>query len=317
MGGKALNRNMNKARNAKKDEFYTQLTDIEKELKHYKRHFKGKVVFCNCDDPIVSNFFHYFSYNFEKLGLKKLITTCYKSQKIDQFSQNDSEQSIYLEYKGDKNGNNIPDIEEIETKLLDGDGDFRSEECTELLKQVDIVVTNPPLFPEYVEQLIGHDKKFLIVGSVNVISYKETINLIKDNRLWLGYNTVRHFKRPDGSMFETGRQLWYTNLEISKRHEDIILYKTYNPEEYPTYVNYDAIEVSKTKDIPMDYEGAMGVPVTFLEKYNPEQFEIIGSSTTLAKPMLELAGKGNGRFCLDKGNGEYHRLYERIVIRRR
>jgi hypothetical protein len=185
---KSQNKNLHKAKKGKNDEFYTQLSDIERELKHYKPHFKGKVVYCNCDDPRVSNFFHYFSYNFEKLGLKKLITTCYKNQNADLFSQNDSERAIYLEYNGDKNGNNVPDPKEIGIHYLEGDGDFRSKESIELLKQADIVVTNPPfsLFREYVAQLIDYDKSFLILGHQNAITYKEIFSLIKLNKLWLG-----------------------------------------------------------------------------------------------------------------------------------
>jgi hypothetical protein len=282
---------LHKAGKHKKDEFYTQLSDIERELKNYKNHLKGKVVYCNCDDPRVSNFFHYFSYNFEKLGLKKLIATCYKNQNMELFSQNDSEQAIYLEYGGDKNKNNMPDPKEIGIKPLKGDGDFRSKECIELLKQADIVVTNPPfsLFREYVAQLIEYDKKFIIIGHQNAITYKEIFKLIKDNKVWLGYGFNRncaHFINPnyvdyasdadhrEGMIRVSGVQ-WFTNLDINKRHEELILYKKYNPEEYPKYDNYDAIEVSKTADIPMDYMGAMGVPITFLNKHNPEQFEIV------------------------------------------
>jgi hypothetical protein len=189
MAKKAQNNNLHKAKNNKKDEFYTQLADIEYELRHYKEHFKDKVVYCNCDDPRVSNFFHYFSYNFEHLGLKKLIATCYKNQNADLFSQNDSEKAIYLEYDGDKNGNKIPDPEEIGIIALKEDGDFRSKESIELLKQADIVVTNPPfsLFREYVAQLIEYDKKFLIVGHQNAITYKDIFKLMKENKLWLGY----------------------------------------------------------------------------------------------------------------------------------
>jgi len=278
MTKKTQNKNLHKAKTNKKDEFYTQLSDIERELKHYKKHFKNKVVFCNCDDPRVSNFFHYFSHNFEKLGLKKLITTCYKNQDMDLFSQNKSEQAIYLEYEGDKNNNRVPDIEEIGIKPLQGDGDFRSDECIELLKQADIVITNPPfsLFREYVAQLIEYDKKFVILGNINTISYKESFELIKDNKLWLGYNTVRYFNRPDGSLYETARTFWYTNLDIAKRHEDLILYKKYNSNEYPKYENYNAININKTKDIPVDYGGYIGVPITFLDKHNPDQFKIVG-----------------------------------------
>jgi hypothetical protein len=289
---KAQNKNLNQAKTNKKDEFYTQLSDIERELKYYKKHFKDKVIYCNCDDPRVSNFFHFFSYNFEKLGLKKLIATCYKNQDMDLFSQNNSEQAIYLEYTGDKNGNNIPDPKEIGIKKLKGDGDFRSKECIGLLKQADIVVTNPPfsLFREYVSQLIEYDKKFVIVGHQNAIKYKEIFPLIRDNKLWLGYGFkggAGHFinehyedyatatDRKEGMIRVSGVH-WFTNLEINKRHEDLILYKKYTPEEYPKFENFDAINVDVTKDIPMDYEGFMGVPITFMDKYNPDQFEIIG-----------------------------------------
>jgi len=292
MAKTAQNKNLHQAKNNKKDEFYTQLSDIERELKYYKKHFKDKVVYCNCDDPRVSNFFHYFSYNFEKLGLKKLITTCYKNQERDLFSKNNSESAIYLEYTGDKNGNFVPDPEEIGIKHLKGDGDFRSKESIDLLKQADIVVTNPPfsLFREYVAQLIEHDKKFVIVGHQNAITYKEIFKLIKENKLWLGYGFkggAGHFinehyedyatatDRKEGMIRVSGVH-WFTNLEINKRHEDLILYKSYNEEEYPTYENFNAINVNKTKDIPMDYSGFIGVPITFLDKYNPEQFEIIG-----------------------------------------
>jgi hypothetical protein len=285
---------LKEAKANKKDEFYTQLSDIENELKHYRHHFKDKVVYCNCDDPRISNFFHYFSYNYEKLGLKRLITTCYKNQNSDLFSQNSSEKAIYLEYLGDKNGNNTPDVNEIGIHYLEGDGDFRSPESIELLKQADIVVTNPPfsLFREYVAQLVEYDKKFIIVGHQNAITYKEIFKLIKDNKLWLGYGFkggAGHFINTEYENYATAGDKkegmirvsgvhWFTNLEINKRHEDLILYKTYNHEEYPTYDNYDAIEVSKTKEIPMDYSGIMGVPITFLDKYNPDQFEIIGLS---------------------------------------
>jgi hypothetical protein len=288
--------NLRTAKKVKKDEFYTQLTDISKEMKHYKNHFKDKVVYCNCDDPRVSNFFHYFSYNFEKLGLKKLITTCYKSQSMDLFSESDSEQAIYLEYDGDKNNNNVPDPEEIGIVELKGDGDFRSAESIELLKQADIVVTNPPfsLFREFVTQLDEYDKKFVIIGNVNAITYKETFRLIKENKLWLGasiHSGDREFGVPDdyplkaasSRIDEDGNKFirvkgvrWFTNLDYKERHEDLILYKNYTPEEYPKYENFDAINVNKTKDIPADYNGYMGVPITFLDKYNPDQFEIIG-----------------------------------------
>ena len=291
----AKNKNLHKAKNSKKDEFYTQLSDIERELKHYRKHFRGKVVYCNCDDPRISNFFHYFSYNFEKLGLKKLITTCYKNKNMDLFTKNDSDEAIYLEYKGDKNGNNVPDVEEIGIKPLKSDGDFRSEESIELLKQADIVVTNPPfsLFREYVAQLIEYDKKFIIIGSRNAITYKEIFQLIKENKLWVGYGFKggnAYFEtKHDTDEFAKGvydnktglvkfRNIeWFTNLNILKRDEELILYKNYygNENEYPIYDNYDAIEVSKVANIPIDYDGVMGVPITFLNKHNPNQFEIV------------------------------------------
>ena len=308
MTTKSANSLLIKARKAKKDEFYTQLTDIERELKHYKHHFRGKVVLCNCDDPRVSNFFKYFSLNFEHLGLKKLITTCYKNQDMELFSTNGSERAIYLEYMGDRNGNKIPDPEEIGIHPLKGDGDFRSKECVELLKEADIVVTNPPfsLFREYVAQLVEHEKKFLILGNINSITYKESFSLIKEGKMWLGYNSTRFFYQPDGSLFETARTYWFTNLDIKKRHEDLILYKKYNPEEYPKYDNYEAINVNKTNEIPMDYEGYMGVPITFLDKHNPEQFEILGIANS---------ARWIGFKCLTIINGI--KIYNRIIIKRR
>ena len=310
---KTLNRTLHIAKSSKKDEFYTQLSDIESELKHYNEHFKNKVVFCNCDDPRISNFFNYFSYNFENLGLKKLVTTCYKNQDKDLFGQEESENAVFLEYTGDKNGNNIPDAEEIGVKPLKGDGDFRSKESIDLLKQADIVVTNPPfsLFREYVDQLVKYEKKFLIIGNINAISYKEIFKLIKENKAWLGVNMGRGISGfivpknyelygsearvdEDGNrIVATNNCLWLTNLDNAKRHEELILYKNYTPEEYPTYDNYDAINVDKTKDIPMDYSGAMGVPITFLDKFNPDQFEIIdgiGRYSMLTGPTAETQG---------------------------
>ena len=294
---KTLNQTLHIAKSSKKDEFYTQLSDIESELTHYKEHFKNKVVFCNCDDPKISNFFNYFAYNFEDLGLKKLITTCYKNQEKDLFIQEESENAVFLEYTGDKNGNRIPDAEEIGIKPLKGDGDFRSKESIELLKQSDIVVTNPPfsLFREYVEQLVKYEKKFLIIGNINAITYKEIFKLIKENKAWLGINMGRgisgfivptHYElygtetRIDSSgdrIISPNNCLWLTNLDTSKRHEDINLTKTYygNESEYPKFDNYDAINVNKTQDIPKDFDGVMGVPITFLHKFNPEQFELI------------------------------------------
>ncbi len=322
MTNKSSNSFLQKAKSAKKDEFYTQLPDIEKELKNYKLHLKGKVVLCNCDDPCVSNFFHFFSYNFEQLRLKKLIATCYKNQNADFFSQNDSEKAVYLEYDGDKNGNNIPDLEEIGIKHFKGNGDFRSAECVELLKKSDIVVTNPPfsLFREYVAHLVEYGKKFIIIGHQNAVTYKEIFKLIKENKLWLGYGFNRncaHFinrhyvdyasdaDHREGMIRVSGVQ-WFTNLDIRKRHEELILFKKYNPKEYPKYDNYDAIEVSQTAEIPMDYAGPMGVPITFLNKYNPDQFEILGNLGSYAPDGYSLIG---AIFINRK------KIYKRILIR--
>ena len=327
-------RELSKARKQKKDEFYTQLSDIENELRHYKEHFRGKTVLCNCDDPRVSNFFHYFAFQFEALGLKRLITTCYKNQTPDLFSQHDCERAISLVYDGDKNGNRVPDPEEIGIHELQGDGDFRSAECIELLMQADIVVTNPPfsLFREYITQLFAFQKKLLILGNVNAITYKEVFPLIQENKLWLGasiHSGDREFGVPEDYPLEsTGHRIdsqgrrfirvkgvrWFTNLDYNERHEELILYKNYNPEDNPRYDNYDAIEVGKTGDIPMDYDGLMGVPITFLDKYNPAQFEIVGCSDNGAVPdqyKLPHFKKHNEPFI----NGQ--KVYKRIFIRRR
>lgn len=327
----AGNANLRAADKNKQDEFYTRLVDIENELKHYKNHFKDKVVLCNCDDPRVSNFFHYFSYNFEVLGLKKLITTCYKNQNRDLFSQNDSERAIWLEYFGDKNGNRVPDPEEIGIHYFKGDGDFRSEECVELLKEADIVVTNPPfsLFREYISQLMHYDKRFVIIGNQNAISYKEVFSLMKQDKLWLGYTFPKLFRISDNI---TGKNIkivdnikyqqfgnigWFTNLDISKRHEDVILYKMYNPEEYPKFDNYDAINIDRTADIPMDYNGLMGVPISFLDKYNPSQFEIVEGLNRYTildvDGRNEWARKNHIHFTCINGQPKYFR----IIIRRR
>ncbi|WP_294429973.1 adenine-specific methyltransferase EcoRI family protein [uncultured Treponema sp.] len=292
------NGNLHSAKENKEDEFYTELTEIEKELVNYKEHFKNKTILCNCDDPRASNFFKYFALNFNYFGLKKLISVCYKNQDFDLFSQNDCEKAVYVEYTGSKS-DHIPTNDELELKELKGDGDFRSAECIELLKQADIVVTNPPfsLFREYVAQLMKYEKKFIIIGSQNAITYKEIFPLIADNKMWLGYKTgdmafrVPDYYEPRATRFwidENGQKwrslgniCWYTNLDITKRHEDLILYETYTPEKYPKYDNYDAIEVSKVSEIPNDYLGWMGVPITFLDKYNPDQFEIKGLSRYL------------------------------------
>ena len=286
------NERFDNAKKNKNDEFYTRLEDIEKELNHYKEYFKGKTIFCNCDDPRISNFFKYFALNFNEFGLKKLISTCYKNQDVDLFTQNDCEKAVYIEYTGNPNDPTSTDFSTIEVKELKGDGDFRSQECIELLKQSDVVITNPPfsLFREYVAQLIQYDKKFIIVGHQNAISYKEIFSLIKENKLWLGYGFkggAAHFinthyedyasagDHKEG-MIRVSGVVWFTNIDIKKRHEELVMYKTYNPEEFPKYENYEAINVDKSTDIPMDYDGVIGVPITFLDKYSPDQFEIVG-----------------------------------------
>ena len=319
MQKKSLNNNLHKASKAKKDEFYTQLADIENELKHYKDQFKGKVVFCNCDDPKESNFVKYFSINFENLGLKKLIATHYKEANL--FTH---EPPYKLEYSGDKNGNRTPDPEEFMTKMI-SDGDFRSHECIELLKEADIVVTNPPfsLFREYVAQLMEYDKKFLILGDQNAVTYKETFGYIKENELWHGYDnggtkwfqvptdydipTESRIKIENGvKYFSMGRIVWFTNLETAKRNEKIMLYKKYTPKEFPKYDNYNVINVDKVADIPMDYDGVMGVPITFVDKYSPKQFKILGIANSARWIGYEC-------FTLIKGK----KIYNRILIKRK
>ena len=292
------NNNLNAAKAAKKDEFYTQLTDIERELQHYWSHFANKIVLCNCDDPYESNFFKYFALRFNQLGLRKLICTCYNGSPVQgselplQFEDIKSETKktaykVEITEVRDLNGDGAVDLTDVRY-LMQNDknvlstlrtGDFRASECVELLQQADIVVTNPPfsLFREYMAQLMKYEKKFLIIGNINSLHYKEIFPLIKDNKIWLGFNNgARTYKKPDGSFQKMGNTGWFTNLDHNKRHENLDLVCRYSPEEYPTYANYDAIEVSKVSDIPCDYHGIMGVPTTFLEKYNPEQFEIIG-----------------------------------------
>ncbi|MET0776803.1 MAG: adenine-specific methyltransferase EcoRI family protein [Pseudomonas mandelii] len=304
------NSGLNTAKRNKKDEFYTQISDIENELRHYRKQLEGKVVYCNCDDPYVSAFFEYFTKNFEFFGLKKLITTCYKSQRMDLFSHNDDDQAIKLEYEGGAR-NNLPAPDDIGVTILRGDGDFRSQECIDILKEADVVVTNPPfsLFSEYVAQLAEYDKKFVIVGHQNAIIYKDVFPLIKENRMWLGYGFKRnmaHFITPhyedtasdadhrEGKVRVSG-VVWYTNLDHQKRHEEMILVQRYhgNEVEYPTYDNYDAIEVSRSQNIPMDYEGAMGVPITFLTKYNPDQFELLGCNRGVGQDPNGIYGRGS------------------------
>ena len=289
MARMATNTLLHKAKKAKSDEFYTQFSDIEKELQYYKNHFKNKVVYCNCDDPRVSNFFKYFKLNFKKLGLKKVITACYKKQETNLFNNQKLENGFFFEYTGKEDENDI--------SYFKGDGDFRSQESIDLLKQADIVITNPPfsLFREYVSQLVKFNKKFLIIGNINAITYKEIFKLIQENKTWLGINMGRgisgfivpeHYElygtetkidNYGNRIVSPNNCLWLTNLDNFKRHEDIPLTKKYygNEAEYPFYDNYNAINVNKTKDIPLDYEGVMGVPITFLHKFNPKQFEII------------------------------------------
>lgn len=331
MKTKVKNKQLQCAKKDKNDEFYTQLPAIEIELSHYEEHFRGKTVLCNCDDPRVSNFFRYFALKFNALGLKRIITTCYKSNTPDLFSQNDAEQAVYLIYDGN-DGASMPDWDKVDVKPLKGDGDFRCAECIELLKQADIVVTNPPfsLFREYVAQLMKYNKKFLIIGNQNAITYKEIFPLIKDNRIWLGCNSgdmeftvpadseprnTRYWQDESGQKWRSmGNVCWFTNLEHSKRHEELILYKRYTPEEYPKYDNYNAINIDKTKDIPCDYDGAMGVPITFLDKYNPKQFEIIGAT--------ESEGKGFSNGLWDERSGvsqalvNKERKYKRLFVRK-
>ena len=265
------NSNLHRAKKAKNDEFYTMLSDIENELSHYKDHFKDKVVYCNCDDARESNFVKYFQINFDGLGLKKLIATGYKKDG----------RGIKLVYDSENKDASVDELE--------GDGDFRSEECVKLLDEADIVVSNPPfsLFCEYVAQLVKYDKKFLIIGNMNAITYKEIFPLIKNNKLWLGFGTDSWYRVPDdfddrpGVKIEDGKKYfkvksrWFTNLDHKKRHEFLTLTEKYDSVKYPKYDNYDAINVDKVNDIPKDYDGVMGVPITFLDKYNPEQFEIV------------------------------------------
>ena len=348
------NASLHAANRAKKDEFYTQLTDIEKELKHYKEHFRDKVVFCNCDDPKYSNFWEYFRLNFVELGLRKLIATHYAAGK----------RSYKLELMGDLNGDGKVDNDDAIETPLEGDGDFRSDECVELLKEADVVVTNPPfsLFREYVAQLMHYEKKFLIIGNINVVTYKEIFPLLKDGEMWCGYgfNKTLEFIMPDtyelkGKAFvdSEGKKhgfvsgiCWFTNLDIAKRHEDIVLFKTFSPSSYYKYDNYDAINVDKVVDMPCDYDGVMGVPITFLDKYNPEQFEIValGTSREHYTPCKQYCGlithKPNGtvikgapinstlaiRVTTAPQKGEYYsdnngnlfvQPYARILIRKR
>jgi hypothetical protein len=345
----AGNSNLHNSRADKADEFYTQLSLIESELKYYRKHFKEKTVLCNCDDPYESNFFKYFAMNFNILGLKKLIATCYSTSpvaytqlslfdvKIGDDNKNPQRKPYKIEITEvkDENHDGRTDLADVEILLqnrnnvltvLKGDGDFRSEECVDLLKQADTVVTNPPfsLFREYVAQLIEHQKTFLIVGNQNAITYREISPLYRDSKIWLG-NKSGHFwfavpdtyeeKETDFKIDENGQKwrrmgniCWFTNMDIEKRHEDMTLFREYNPAAYPKYDNFDAIEVSNTADIPCDYYGVMGVPITFASKHNPDQFEYLGIDKDLTSD--------GGRFKLTK-DGKRRTLYARMVIRRK
>ena len=348
----AGNINLSSSRSDRTDEFYTQLSLIESELKHYKGHFRGKVVLCNCDDPYESNFFKYFAINFNSLGLKKLIATCYIGSPIanTQLSLFDDEppetkttkkpHKIEVFEVTDANQDGRIDLADVEYLLrikknvltsLKGNGDFRSSECIELLKKSDIIVTNPPfsLFREYMGQLIEYEKDFIIIGNQNAVTYREIFPLIRDNKIWLGYNNG-HFwfqvpdsyeeKATDFKIDENGQKwrrmgniCWFTNIDIMKRHEDMTLFRTYSPEVYPKYDNYDAIEVSKTADIPCDYYDAIGVPITFMQYHNPEQFQIVGvTANGLVQDSLKI---GNFKTYNNPIIGGVPK-YQRVIVKR-
>ena len=351
------------------DEFYTQLTDIEAELRHYRDQFKDQVVFCNCDDPFESNFFKYFAMNFNHLGLKKLIATSYAGSPItgEQLALFDVAGlkatrpvrdvfRIEINEVSDLNEDGAVDLADVEYLLrndanvltpMEGDGDFRSEESEALLLESDMVVTNPPfsLFEDFIKQLLDHDKKFLVLGDQNMARRSSIFPHVMANRIWFGYENggTKWFRVPDDyeiktesrkkivdgvKYFSMGRIYWYTNLDTTRRHQPLTLYKQYTPDEYPTYTNYPAIEVPKVAEIPMDYEGEMGVPITFLDKYSPEQFEIVGISTQLAEPMSKYAAKedymtpdgrvvgGTGKLFVPLGDGRHRGVFERIIIKR-
>jgi len=352
------NKSLGTAKKEKNDEFYTQLPDIEKELSNYKDQLKGKVIFCNCDDPYESNFFKYFAMNFNNLGLKKIIATCYNPSPIagSQLSlydvkpplkkgMNKSTKQAYkieiIEVK-DYNEDGCVDLSDVEylikhngnsLKLLEGSGDFRSKECVELLKESDIIVTNPPfsLFLEYVAQLVEFEKKFIIMGNMNSLHKKEIFKLIKENKLWTGYgfNLTCEFIMPDHyqkwDRIDNGKKIgkvpaitWFTNLHTVKRDEKMILWKKYSPEEFPKYDNLDAIEVSKVSEIPEDYFGMMGVPDTFLEKFNPNQFELIGIPTGDSGKLVGVKRNYRGRTDISlTRNGKTSCPYSRIIIKRK
>jgi len=339
------NSNLGKAKKAKNDEFYTQLPDIENELRHYTSQLHGKVIFCNCDDPFESNFFKYFAMNFNQLRLKKLIATCYNPSPIagkqlalfdvvpplKKGMNKNTKHSYKIEitevkdYDG-SGSTNLADVEYLlkhggnALTLLNSDGDFRSSECIELLKQADVVVSNPPfsLFSAYMEQLIEYNKQFVIVAPDTALHYKDIFKLIKDNKLWLGYGRVKEFVQPDGTIKKMGKIGWFTNLNTTKRDELMTLYKKYSPEEYPHYDNYDAIDVGKTAEIPEDYYGKMGVPDGFLDKYNPSQFELIGIPTGNSGKELGVTKNYRGRTDISfTRNGKMSCPYSRIIIKRK
>lgn len=352
------NKNLNAAKEAKKDEFYTQLADIENELKHYRQHFRGKTILCNCDDPYESNFFKYFANNFNAFGLKKLIATCYDGSPvqgnelmIDFGDFTDTPKKIAYKVEitevTDTNGDGRIDLADVRyliqndknvLSILKGNGDFRSQECIELLKEADIVVTNPPfsLFREYVAQLIEYEKKFLIIGNQGAIIYKEIFPLFKNNQIWLGYGFkggAGHFVSPYEDIATAGDHRegmirvsgvhWFTNLEHKKHTEELVLFHHYNEELYPKYDNYDAINIDKTTEIPCDYEGIMGVPITFMDKYNPNQFEIIwqaSGNTRASTPATILKEVGYRPHPEDRGGCgvvKGKRVYSRILIKKK
>lgn len=302
----AGNTNLRTAKSVKNDEFYTEISDVERELKHYRNHFKDAVVLCNCDDPEWSSFWRYFHLNFEFLGLKKLISTHY----------HETEPTYKMEYEG---GNDNDTTVGVVTPLKTN-GDFRSPECVELLDEATIVVTNPPFSiarDDFVPLLLEHNKKFIIVGDLNWCSYKTFFPLLKDNQIWFGYNTLKQFRQPDGTMKKFGNKLWFTNLDIVKRHESLDLIEKYSPDKYPKFDNYDAINVDKTLDIPVDYDGLMGVPVSFLDKFSPEQFEIVDGLHRYS--LFDLCGTNDyireNHFEATDVNGKSK--YFRVVIKHR
>lgn len=306
------NKLLKQAKKNKNDEFYTQFVDIENELKYYQNRFKQKTIYCNTDDPTTSNFYKYFATNFKKLGLKKLIASCYVNNELNLFDQLENKSGgFYYEYTGGINEVPFPDLNDV-TYFKD-DGDFRSSESVELLQQADMVITNPPfsLFREHIAQIIEYEKDFLVIGNINAITYKEIFKLIKDNKAWMGINMGRgisgfivpeHYElygtetdidKHGNRIISPNNCLWLTNLDHSQRHMDILLTENYigNEDNYPNYDNFDGINVNKTKDIPKDYKGAMGVPITFLHKFNPDQFEIIKFRKGNDEKDLSINGK--------------------------